>query len=90
MCKAVGGPAAGGAERAEHRVVLARRRREHVWAPVTGDRWGQQSVADTAAQAAVVTSLVKAIEALGAGATFSVPAAEPNPALEDWRADHDR
>ena len=37
-----------------------------------------------------LTSRVKAIEALGAGATFSVPAAEPNPALEDWRADHDR
>ena len=50
----------------------------------------QQSVAETAAQAAVVTSRVKAIEALGAGATFSAPAAEPNPALEDWRADHDR
>ncbi len=55
----------------------------------------QQSVAATAAQARDVSERVRAVEALGLGASLtegqSGPATpDPNPALDDWRArNHD-
>ena len=49
----------------------------------------QQSVANTAAQAVEVTQRVRAIEALGAGAALTAPAAGENPALDAWRLQND-
>lgn len=49
----------------------------------------QRSVADTAVRAGEVTARVRAVEALGMGASVvpeSSPQAPSNPALEDWRA----